>query len=164
MSLVYGVCFGNIQARPVGYVVVKSVITPGVRKRCRPYGGLVRIVPVGFIKIDTQTSHDLILILSLPLFLIVRGCFLLTRNIRKAVYRLDRLQCVRILDEMAPDSDDEQYYEFGDAFDDPEGFYAPPKPPTFAEHRMRSGEILTLRLVGSHPLYVRTTSDPTSET
>ncbi|KAI1918607.1 Protein N-terminal and lysine N-methyltransferase efm7 [Ophidiomyces ophidiicola] len=38
-------------------------------------------------------------------------------------------------------------------FQEPEGFLPPPKPPTFAEHRMLSGETLRLRLVGDHPLY-----------
>ena len=40
-------------------------------------------------------------------------------------------------------------------FQDPEGFYPPEKQPTFAEHRMLSGQTVRVRLVGSHPLYVR---------
>ncbi|KAJ5106055.1 hypothetical protein NUU61_003402 [Penicillium alfredii] len=43
--------------------------------------------------------------------------------------------------------------ETGDLFKDPEGFYPEDKPPTFADHRMRSGQIVRVRLVGSHPLY-----------
>lgn len=43
----------------------------------------------------------------------------------------------------------------GDMFADPEGYYPPEKEPTFAEHRMRSGHTVRVRLVGSHPLYVR---------
>lgn len=46
-------------------------------------------------------------------------------------------------------------YDTGDLFKDPEGFYPPDKPPTFAEHRMLSGQTVRVRLVGSHPLYVR---------
>lgn len=40
-------------------------------------------------------------------------------------------------------------------FQDPEGYYPPEKQPTFAEHRMLSGQTVRVRLVGSHPLYVR---------
>ncbi|EFQ97662.1 Nnt1p [Nannizzia gypsea CBS 118893] len=42
---------------------------------------------------------------------------------------------------------------FGDFFKEPEGFFPPPKPPTFSEHRMLCGNTLNIRLVGSHPLY-----------
>jgi nicotinamide N-methyltransferase len=52
---------------------------------------------------------------------------------------------------------------FGDLFQDPEGFFQPDKPPTFAEHQMRSGQTLKLRLVGDHPLYVRTANDCLSD-
>ncbi|KAL4915804.1 hypothetical protein BDW62DRAFT_187653 [Aspergillus aurantiobrunneus] len=41
----------------------------------------------------------------------------------------------------------------GDMFNDPEGFYPPEKEPTFAEHQMLSGQVVRVRLVGSHPLY-----------
>ncbi|KAL4954316.1 hypothetical protein BDW69DRAFT_163321 [Aspergillus filifer] len=44
-------------------------------------------------------------------------------------------------------------YDTGDMFQDPEGFYPPEKEPTFAEHRMLSGDVVRVRLVGSHPLY-----------
>jgi hypothetical protein len=43
----------------------------------------------------------------------------------------------------------------GDLFQDPEGFYPDEKQPTFAEHRMLSGQTVRVRLVGNHPLYVR---------
>jgi nicotinamide N-methyltransferase len=43
----------------------------------------------------------------------------------------------------------------GGLFNDPEGFYPPEKEPTFAEHQMLSGQTVRVRLVGSHPLYVR---------
>lgn len=42
----------------------------------------------------------------------------------------------------------------GDMFKDPEGFYEPEPEPTFADHQMHSGDIVRVRLVGSHPLYV----------
>ena len=51
---------------------------------------------------------------------------------------------------------DDEVYGTGDLFQDPEGFYPEEKPPTFAEHRMLSGKVVRVRLVGSHPLYVRT--------
>ncbi|CAL5867967.1 uncharacterized protein PFLUO_LOCUS2190 [Penicillium psychrofluorescens] len=41
----------------------------------------------------------------------------------------------------------------GDLFQDPEGFYPDEKQPTFAEHRMLSGQTVRVRLVGNHPLY-----------
>ncbi|KAG2419605.1 hypothetical protein HFD88_004401 [Aspergillus terreus] len=41
----------------------------------------------------------------------------------------------------------------GDMFKDPEGFYEPEPEPTFADHQMHSGDIVRVRLVGSHPLY-----------
>ncbi|KAL4974035.1 hypothetical protein BDW66DRAFT_92574 [Aspergillus desertorum] len=44
-------------------------------------------------------------------------------------------------------------YDTGDMFKDPDGFYPPEKEPTFAEHKMLSGQIIRVRLVGSHPLY-----------
>lgn len=43
----------------------------------------------------------------------------------------------------------------GDLFSDPEGFYPPPPEPHFSEHDMLSGQKVRVRLVGSHPLYVR---------
>lgn len=43
----------------------------------------------------------------------------------------------------------------GDLFQEPDGFYEPEKEPTYAEHRMLSGQTVRVRLVGSHPLYVR---------
>ncbi|KMQ48974.1 nicotinamide N-methyltransferase [Trichophyton rubrum] len=47
----------------------------------------------------------------------------------------------------------DEAFGFGDFFNEPEGFFPPPKPPTFSEHRMLSGDTLSIRLVGSHPLY-----------
>ncbi|KAJ5927726.1 hypothetical protein N7466_006682 [Penicillium verhagenii] len=44
-------------------------------------------------------------------------------------------------------------FETGDLFKDPEGFYPEEKQPTFAEHRMLSGQTVRVRLVGDHPLY-----------
>lgn len=43
----------------------------------------------------------------------------------------------------------------GGLFDVPEGYYPPEKEPTYAEHKMLSGQTVRVRLVGSHPLYVR---------
>lgn len=40
-------------------------------------------------------------------------------------------------------------------FQDPEGFYPPDKEPSFAYYPLLSGHSLRVRLVGSHPLYVR---------
>lgn len=57
-------------------------------------------------------------------------------------------------------SDNEEDVQgFGDIFQDPEGFLQPEKPATFVEHQMRSGQTLKLRLVGDHPLYVRTANN-----
>ena len=41
-----------------------------------------------------------------------------------------------------------------DLFTEPEGYY-PEIQPTFATHCMLSGQTVRVRLVGSHPLYVR---------
>lgn len=49
----------------------------------------------------------------------------------------------------------EEEFETGDMFHDPDGFYPEEKPPTFADHQMLSGQTVRVRLVGSHPLYVR---------
>lgn len=50
---------------------------------------------------------------------------------------------------------DEEIFETGDLFQDPKGFYPDEPEPTFAEHQMLSGQKVRVRLVGSHPLYVR---------
>ena len=50
--------------------------------------------------------------------------------------------------------------DFGDFFQDPQGYYPPEKQPTNAEHRMLSGQTVHVRLVGSHPLYVRPLNCP----
>ncbi|EEQ27248.1 Nnt1p [Microsporum canis CBS 113480] len=42
--------------------------------------------------------------------------------------------------------EDEATFDFGDVFKEPEGFLPPPKPPTFSEHRLLSGDILNIRL------------------
>ena len=49
----------------------------------------------------------------------------------------------------------EEDFETGDMFQEPEGFYPDEPEPTFAEHQMLSGQKVRVRLVGSHPLYVR---------
>lgn len=41
-----------------------------------------------------------------------------------------------------------------DLFQEPEGFYEPEKPPTYATHKMLSGEEIRVRLVGFNPLWV----------
>ncbi|KAF4313247.1 nicotinamide n-methyltransferase [Botryosphaeria dothidea] len=40
-----------------------------------------------------------------------------------------------------------------DLFQEPEGFYEPEKPPTYATHKMLSGEEIRVRLVGFNPLW-----------
>lgn len=50
---------------------------------------------------------------------------------------------------------EEDNFDTGAMFEDPEGFYEPEPEPTFAEHHMLSGQKVRVRLVGSHPLYVR---------
>ena len=42
-------------------------------------------------------------------------------------------------------------------FHEPDGYYEPEKPPTYAEHTLLSGEVLKLRLVGHDPLWVKIT-------
>lgn len=54
----------------------------------------------------------------------------------------------------------EEDLDTGALFQDPDGFYQEEKQPTFAEHQMLSGKTVRVRLVGSHPLYVRSTSLP----
>ncbi|EER24669.1 nicotinamide n-methyltransferase [Coccidioides posadasii str. Silveira] len=54
---------------------------------------------------------------------------------------------------MSSNTEDNENFGLGAVFQEPEGFLPPPKPPTFAEHRMLSGETLSIRLVGDHPLY-----------
>ncbi|KAL4931081.1 putative nicotinamide N-methyltransferase Nnt1 [Aspergillus undulatus] len=44
-------------------------------------------------------------------------------------------------------------FDTGNMFQDPEGFYPPEMEPTYAEHTMLSGQVVRVRLVGSHPLY-----------
>lgn len=39
-------------------------------------------------------------------------------------------------------------------FKEPEGYYEPEKPATYAEHTLLSGEVVKLRLVGHNPLWV----------
>ncbi|OJD11851.1 hypothetical protein AJ78_07464 [Emergomyces pasteurianus Ep9510] len=52
---------------------------------------------------------------------------------------------------MASTSDSEAETEFGNLFQDPEGFLAPAKEATFEDYTMRSGQTIKLRLVGSFP-------------
>ncbi|ODH51230.1 hypothetical protein GX48_02659 [Paracoccidioides brasiliensis] len=54
--------------------------------------------------------------------------------------------------------------EFGDIFQEPEGFLPPLKEATFEEYTMRSGQTIKLRLVGSHPLWVGITTNDASPT
>ena len=46
--------------------------------------------------------------------------------------------------------------ELGDLFQEPNDYYMPEKPATFAAHTLLSGETMRLRLVGHNPLWVRT--------
>ena len=39
-------------------------------------------------------------------------------------------------------------------FEEPDGYLAPEKPPTFTEYTLLSGEVIKLRLVGQNPLWV----------
>jgi len=52
-------------------------------------------------------------------------------------------------------ADEEEVLDNEDLFKEPAGFYQPDKPATFAEHKLMSGEVLKLRLVGHNPLWVR---------
>ncbi|KAI9802667.1 MAG: hypothetical protein M1825_002689 [Sarcosagium campestre] len=50
-------------------------------------------------------------------------------------------------------SDDEEYLGSDALFQEPDGFYQAEKVPTFATHRLQSGNELRLRLVGYNPLW-----------
>lgn len=50
-------------------------------------------------------------------------------------------------------SDEENFYDTG-LFCEPEGYFPPPPPATYVEHSLKSGEVLTLRLVGRSTLWV----------
>lgn len=52
-------------------------------------------------------------------------------------------------------SDDEGSEGGLDLFQEPEGYYPPEKQPTFATHKLLSGDELKVRLVGFNPLWVR---------
>lgn len=52
------------------------------------------------------------------------------------------------------DDDDEDLVGNGELFKEPEDFYPPPKPATVVEHKLISGDVLKLRLVGHNPLWV----------
>lgn len=52
--------------------------------------------------------------------------------------------------EMAESDDDDGL----NLFDEPQGFYQPDKEPTTATHRLLTGQVITLRLVGHNPLWV----------
>ena len=48
-------------------------------------------------------------------------------------------------------------------FQEPDGYFQPEKPPSFAEYKLLNGETVKLRLVGHNPLwvsYVLGTSEP----
>ena len=51
--------------------------------------------------------------------------------------------------------DSEDHVLNDDLFAVPDGFYEPDQPATFATYMLRSGQPLTLRLVGHNPLWVR---------
>lgn len=44
-------------------------------------------------------------------------------------------------------------------YKEPEGYYQPEKPTTYAEHMLLDGAVLKLRLVGHNPLWVMVTID-----
>ncbi len=54
-------------------------------------------------------------------------------------------------------SDNDNDLEASSLFKEPEDFYPAENPPTFAQHTLRSGQTVTLRLVGQNPLWVRKT-------
>ena len=53
-------------------------------------------------------------------------------------------------------SDSEDSEDFADTalFQEPDGYFRPKEPPSFAEHTLLSGEKLRMRLVGQNPLWV----------
>jgi nicotinamide N-methyltransferase len=55
---------------------------------------------------------------------------------------------------MPPTVDDDPLDGVFGLFQEPEGYYQPEKPATTTTHTLKSGEILTLRLVGHNPLWV----------
>ncbi|KAF9637765.1 putative nicotinamide n-methyltransferase nnt1 protein [Lasiodiplodia theobromae] len=50
-------------------------------------------------------------------------------------------------------SDNEEEGAGLDLFQEPEGYFQPEKPPTYATHKLESGEELKVRLVGFNPLW-----------
>lgn len=46
-------------------------------------------------------------------------------------------------------------------FQEPDGYFQPEKPATFAEHTLLTGQTLRLRLVGFNPLWVQSRHSPT---
>jgi len=54
-------------------------------------------------------------------------------------------------------SESEDSENFGDTslFQEPDGYFRPEEPPSFAEHTLLSGQRLQMRLVGHNPLWVR---------
>lgn len=55
---------------------------------------------------------------------------------------------------MSTSDDESEEGGAGDLFAEPEGFYQAEKQPTFVTHKTLHGHELTLRLVGSSPLWV----------
>lgn len=51
--------------------------------------------------------------------------------------------------------DSDQDSDVADLFQEPDGFYQPDKPATFTKHTLKDGQIISLRLVGHSPLWVR---------
>jgi hypothetical protein len=41
-----------------------------------------------------------------------------------------------------------------DIFQEPSGYFKPPKEPTRAHHALKSGDVIEVRLVGENPLWV----------
>ena len=41
-----------------------------------------------------------------------------------------------------------------DIFQEPSGYYKPPKAPTRAQHTLKSGQVIEVNLVGENPLWV----------
>lgn len=54
--------------------------------------------------------------------------------------------------------DDDVHDEVGTMFHEPEGYLEIEKPPTYQSFKLDDGRELSLRLVGSNPLWVRSTA------
>lgn len=56
---------------------------------------------------------------------------------------------------MVETDNDDSASETIDLFQEPTDYYEPEKPATFTEFKLKTGQTLTLRLVGHNPLWVR---------